>query len=327
MIVNEAERMDINDENGLCDSTTAIDLEVPSTSTSLQITSTSVMSAPTDKLTVKINFPIKGKGRKKKSTELKKAEFKIQDLTKSLDKVRKKNNALRQKVSRLNTKKVNESAEKNYVPDDTPPRSSKVPEETPIERSEGSRHTPRSRTKALLRSDGLSPRKYKSIVKKLQLHESIIDDLKNAADPAAVVVCGHAAKRSRQLSVVCETMNVERRKLMRKKRGPTEIQRRKLAEKCRIRRTVEHFMERDDNSACLPGKADCTKSENGKQQKRVLSDLLCNLHLKFRSEYPDIRINLNYRMVNYVTTHQYILSKSVLQILHLPNSNLWLFIK
>lgn len=297
MTVNEPEQRDIiNGENGPCDSTTTMDL-----------TRTSSLQIPTtNKLTVKMDFhTCKSKGRKKKSNELKKAEFKIQQLTESLYNVRKKNNVLRTKLSRLNKEKVNKSAEKNYVPEDMP-GTSKLPEETPTERSE-TEHTPRSRTKQFLRSGGLSPRKHKSIVKKLQLHEAMVDDLKNATDSAAVLVCGHAAKRSRQLSAVCETMNVDTRKLMRKKRGPTEIQKRKLAEKCRIKRTVKHFMERDDNSACLPGKADCTKTENGKQQKRVLSDLLCNLHVKFRSEYPDIRINLStfgsYRPTNIKLVH------------------------
>ena len=55
---------------------------------------------------------------------------------------------------------------------------------------------------------------------------------------------------------------------------------------------MHQFLERDDNSSCLPGKRDATKSKAGTTQTRVLNDYLYSLHLKFKSENPGIRISL-----------------------------------
>lgn len=120
-------------------------------------------------------------------------------------------------------------------------------------------------------------------------------------------MCGNNAKRSRQMSALSKSLRVNRKKLIKTVRGPTNIQRRKLAEKARVRSIVVEFMERDDNNACLPGKADCLKTDSGMHQKRVLNDLLSNLHLKFRSENPDIKINVStfgsYRPKNIKLVH------------------------
>ena len=63
-------------------------------------------------------------------------------------------------------------------------------------------------------------------------------------------------------------------------------------ERKQVSRTVVQFLERDDNSACMPGERDATKSEKDKTQTRILSDYLYNLHLKFKAEYPGIQISL-----------------------------------
>ncbi|CAC5394556.1 unnamed protein product [Mytilus coruscus] len=44
------------------------------------------------------------------------------------------------------------------------------------------------------------------------------------------------------------------------------------------------FLERDDNSTCLPGKRDNKKDGKEKKQNRVLNDYLDNLHQKYLSE-------------------------------------------
>ena len=49
---------------------------------------------------------------------------------------------------------------------------------------------------------------------------------------------------------------------------------------------VVQFLEREDNSAYLPGKRDATKSGNKRVQTRLLSDYMYNLHLKYKFEHP-----------------------------------------
>ena len=63
-------------------------------------------------------------------------------------------------------------------------------------------------------------------------------------------------------------------------------------EQKRISQTVVRILEREDNSACLPGKGDAIKSGKEKKQTRILSDYLYKLHLTFKSEYPGIQISL-----------------------------------
>ena len=56
---------------------------------------------------------------------------------------------------------------------------------------------------------------------------------------------------------------------------------------------LKDYFERDDNSRAQPGKADVKRLEGGdKVQTRVLTDYLGNLHTKFCSENPEIKISL-----------------------------------
>lgn len=54
---------------------------------------------------------------------------------------------------------------------------------------------------------------------------------------------------------------------------------------------VHDFLKRDDNSRCMPGKADVKKSENIKRQTRILTDYLANLYMKFIAECPIIKLS------------------------------------
>lgn len=58
-----------------------------------------------------------------------------------------------------------------------------------------------------------------------------------------------------------------------------------------IETTVTHFLERDDNSRATTGKRDTVTRKQVKMQKRLLSDSLKNLHLKFKEENPTIKIS------------------------------------
>ena len=55
--------------------------------------------------------------------------------------------------------------------------------------------------------------------------------------------------------------------------------------------TVAQFLERDDNSRATTGKRDRKTKKQLKMQKRLLSDSLKNLHLKFKAENPNIKIS------------------------------------
>lgn len=85
-------------------------------------------------------------------------------------------------------------------------------------------------------------------------------------------------------------INAQKRKIIEiKKRSPMEHLRLHLKTK------VLDFLERDDVSRMMPGKQDVMASTNGsKQQTRILCDYLQNVHDKFLSENPDIKMSFSY---------------------------------
>ncbi|KAL3842603.1 hypothetical protein ACJMK2_020596 [Sinanodonta woodiana] len=54
---------------------------------------------------------------------------------------------------------------------------------------------------------------------------------------------------------------------------------------------VRLFMERDDNSTCLPGKKDANRGDKH-QQKRILNDYIYNLHRKVLAKNSDTKLSL-----------------------------------
>ncbi|CAC5405224.1 unnamed protein product [Mytilus coruscus] len=55
--------------------------------------------------------------------------------------------------------------------------------------------------------------------------------------------------------------------------------------------SVTRFLERDENSRVMPGKADYGKTDDKKVQKRILTDYLSNLYHKFMMEYPTVKLS------------------------------------
>ena len=49
----------------------------------------------------------------------------------------------------------------------------------------------------------------------------------------------------------------------------------------KMKKLVLTFMERDDNSTCMPGMKDVKKVDSDKKQIRVFHGYMYNLHLKF----------------------------------------------
>ena len=59
-----------------------------------------------------------------------------------------------------------------------------------------------------------------------------------------------------------------------------------------LKEGIIRFLERDDNCCTLPGKADTVGKGNEKLQKKVLTDYMKNLHIKFLSENPNVHISM-----------------------------------
>ncbi|XP_041349280.1 uncharacterized protein LOC121368607 [Gigantopelta aegis] len=59
-----------------------------------------------------------------------------------------------------------------------------------------------------------------------------------------------------------------------------------------LQQNLLELYERDDNSQCQPGKSDTKTIHGVKIQKRILTDYLANLHVKFLLESPTIKISM-----------------------------------
>jgi hypothetical protein len=281
----------INDEQspGPCDSTT-MNL-MPSTSYREQ----------NQKMVVNMKFAEK-RGSWKNKHCVKKANSKIQELESRLSALKKRNNTLRKRLQRANaqsqqtpkSKELNAKVVVNSSSTTKSDRKRKLPENelnTPM--------TPRSKSVDLLRSEGLTPKKHPKLIKQLTFHNSIVEEVKRNIAPnrgrarqrtALQIVCGKVIKRYRMTSNSSRALGVNRGQINKAGTGTLIQKRRKAFQKLQTSENVKRFLERDDNSTCLPGKRDKLKTKSGMTQTRVLNDYLYNLHLKFKSENPHMKI-------------------------------------
>ena len=159
----------------------------------------------------------------------------------------------------------------------------------------GMESTPRSKSKHLLRSHGLSPRRVPAIRKKLSLHFAMVDGVKQAHSV-------EKARRSRLNSVSTVARKITRRyrlvSALRKELGASkhsinkqqmEILKREILPEQRKTKfaKVHAFLSSHENSTLMPGKKNYTSHKGQKIQRRVLNDYMKNLHRKFLAENPD----------------------------------------
>lgn len=92
--------------------------------------------------------------------------------------------------------------------------------------------------------------------------------------------CGkliHKYRMGRQIS----TCLGHRKQLLKARIGKSIKRQLVFFERQTLTGEVDPFMERDDNSTCLPGKKDAYKDGNEHKQKRMLNDYIYNIHKSF----------------------------------------------
>lgn len=102
------------------------------------------------------------------------------------------------------------------------------------------------------------------------------------------VLSGKIVKRYRLLSMIKKNTGLSKRSLYIGSRFTTK-QRLPLIRN-QLKESVIKFLEREDNSRMMPGKADFKKHGGEKVQKKYLNDYLGNLHEKYRAENPETKI-------------------------------------
>ncbi|KAK6167828.1 hypothetical protein SNE40_021766 [Patella caerulea] len=170
--------------------------------------------------------------------------------------------------------------------------------------SHSSPHTPRSQAKNDMRNAGLSQRQGDKIRQQLIFGNALISEISSARKEIGnkkeqvktlkSIASGKIIKKYRGLNWLSKQTGISRNKLG---SGGKSIQLHSKVKRCSVQKRflsdATSFLERDDNSRCQPGKADSKKDETGaRQQTRVLTDYLDNLHKKFLSENPNIVLSL-----------------------------------
>lgn len=286
--------------------------------------STSAIREPVSaetKFVVDMKFPSR-RGQWKKSQPLKKAQVTIKRLEMRVNELRKRNNSLRKKVLRNNIKRPGSCSIASAL--------NKRRENSGFK--EGGRNrsivdanlTPKSKSIHELRSLGISPDKHNRLVKKLTFHNSLVEEIKSKIVPnrgrarqrtALELISGKLIRKYRLRSNSSRALGVNRGQLLKADKGKSIVKRRKVLERTQMAMQVRDFLDRDDNSSCLPGKRDSTKTKTETKQTRVLNDYLYNLHLKFKAENPGVKTSLttfsSYRP-RYVKLVQYSARKTCL---------------
>lgn len=161
--------------------------------------------------------------------------------------------------------------------------------------------TPRSKTENMLKEMRLSKEQKDRVRKELIFANAICHDLKaksrnttvHKRNEIASIVAGKTIKKYRLLRKLGMKSGLNRNKLS-KLATKKETVFQKISRKREISKNkdkVPEFLKRDDNSRNMPGKGDFVKTDNKKEQKRILVDYLGNLYQKFMSENNDVKLS------------------------------------
>ena len=238
---------------------------------------------------IKMPFNQRGKGpRKRISRALGKKTLEVAKLQEQLKEVKKKYRTALRKIQRTNLQKT------------------QFKKKTPL--------TPRSKTEEQMRQANLDKEQAKKIRRQILLGNVVMEEVKATKEHNKLghskilhnTLAGKIMKKYRCISLLSRKSGFARNSLSGTCSKSLAIEKviRKRSILC-YRDDVIEFLERDDNSRNLPGKADKVKiDKENTVQKRVLTDYISNLHQKFLGENPTAKISL--------TTFQRIRPKNIL---------------
>lgn len=194
-------------------------------------------------------------------------------------------------------------------------------------------NTPRSKTNAQLRDAGIRGKQVNKIRRTLLLSHALIEEVKmakkvNKPGKTSIlcnVVAGRIIRKYRCISALSKKIGLNRNKVGKVTTKCIDYNKqRRSREVKRYRDDVIRLMERDDNSRQLPGKADKVKTGvHESTQTRVLTDYLSNLHAKFVSGNPTVKLSLaSFQRIRPNTSAQHLLLQEI--AVCAPNIRTWL---
>ena len=143
-------------------------------------------------------------------------------------------------------------------------------------------NTPKSRAFRFLQEMEISPKK--PLLRKLIMAEIIETEALALKNICQKIASGNIIRKYRLQRYAQHQHRIQRKPIRR-----LAIKNEKSE---KIRRAERLFLEREDNSRCLPGQSDVVTEGTSFVAKRVLTDYLSNLHMKFCAENPTMKISL-----------------------------------
>ncbi|XP_048245740.1 uncharacterized protein LOC124116006 [Haliotis rufescens] len=244
---------------------------------------------------VKMTFPNKQR-KPKRSCALKRANTKVKELTDQLSSYKKKQQKWKKRYQRMKAKYgTSKQTSRNNTENSS--------DQTTGSLQQQSEATPSTKTRHDLRENGVSPSHLPAtVVRQLTMANVLFGEIKESVaankkqskmNVMTSLVGGKVLKKYRCVSGLNKATGLSRRSLSRTTSKVIEIRGRARLTLVReqIKRLIVSFMERDDISVCMPGKAD-SKSLNGvKHQTRIMNDYLSEVYAKFKIENQNMKLS------------------------------------
>ncbi|CAH1269194.1 Hypp4123 [Branchiostoma lanceolatum] len=106
-------------------------------------------------------------------------------------------------------------------------------------------------------------------------------------------MAGKVSTKYRMLASLRKETGIGRRVLRGAKTKSMKEKRRKLSKRReKLKDSIIAFLGREDNARMMPGKRDTAKKGKETVQRRILTDYMKNLHKKYWSENPGVKVSL-----------------------------------
>jgi len=170
-----------------------------------------------------------------------------------------------------------------------------------IKRLQRSPQTPRSKTEELIKTAGLTAMQKKTVRKEILFGNIVAQQIKEKTDEHTkatigqlhMTIAGKIIRKYRCNRALCYNTGLNKSTASKFLKA-SQTQQERLTDKISRKHetAIIEFLERDDYSRAHPGKRDVVECNGEEKQARVLTDYMMNLHLKFLSEKPELKVSL-----------------------------------
>jgi hypothetical protein len=149
----------------------------------------------------------------------------------------------------------------------------------------------------------MTPRRKSKVKRKLMLGNAFLSEIRKyrtevstkARRPLHSILAGNVTKKYRLISALRKGTGCARNSLLKcNKKVTSSLKEVRKSLTKEIEQDAISFLRREGNCRIQPGKADAKKEIHGtKTQTVILTDYMKNLHLKFLSESPSLRLSFS----------------------------------